>query len=110
MTGIWRPLALAAIGFLAVDLGSANAQVVVTGGRSVVVTPAAPVVNGPPVVVKTRRPWRARNPYFVARPNYAPAPPGARANITFAPFTSKYYPNENSYYPPLYPSPSIRPR
>jgi hypothetical protein len=100
----WRPLAFAVLGSLAIDLGSAEAQVTVSGGQTVVMTPADPVV------VKTRRPWRARNRYYAMRPSYPPAAPGARAHVTFEPFTARYYPTPNSYYPPLENYPAIRAR
>jgi hypothetical protein len=88
----------------------AEAQIKVVGARTVVGSPAVPVTHGQKVVVKTPRLRRERNPYFAARPNYAPANNGARANITFEPYTRWYYPNENSYYPPLDSYPSIRSR
>ena len=113
MIRIWRPLAfvgfLAAVGLPGVG-GSARAQIPAQGGRTVIVTPAAPVVGEGPVVIKTRRRLRDRNPYFAARPVYPPAAPGARANITFEPFTRWYYPRENTYYPPVDRYPSIRSR
>ena len=100
MTRTWPALALAAIGFLQVELKSAQAQISVSGGLNGAVKPSAPKVDEAQSLRRRRR-RRDRNPYYVARPVYPPAPPGARANITLEPFTSKYYPTENSYYPPL---------
>ena len=99
-------LALAALGLAWAC--SAEAQMTVSGAR--VIGPASPelVVHGRKVVVKTPR--SERNRYFAARPDYAPVDRGARANITFEPFTRWYYPNENSYYPPVRDYPSIRSR
>jgi hypothetical protein len=110
MTGTWRSLALGMLVLAAIEPGEARAQITVTGGRKVVVTPATPIVEGAPVPVPKRLVRRSRNPYFVARPVYPPTPPGARANVTFEPFTRWYYPNSNSYYPPVSPNPSIRTR
>jgi hypothetical protein len=86
--------------------GTAEAQMVVTGGRS---SSPAPVRQLKPTET-IRSPRRERNRYFVARPIYPPAERGARANITFEPYTAKYYPTENSYYPPLPVSSTIRVR
>jgi hypothetical protein len=107
MTGPWRTLALAAFGYFVVDLSSAQAQISVSGGRTVVVKPAYPVQERAPVFLR-RRPWRERNPYFVARPVYPPAPPGTRPSISLEPFTNKYYPTENSYSPPIPVNPPTR--
>jgi hypothetical protein len=100
MTRTWLPLGLAVLGFWLVDHRSAQAQISVSGGRTVTLKPVTPTVDEAPSL-RRRRPWRERNPYFVARPVYPPAAPGARPHITFEPFTSKYYPTPNSYYPPL---------
>jgi hypothetical protein len=82
----------------------------VQGARKVVINPDQSVVERQTIVVRKRRPWRERNPYFVARPTYQPAVPGERARVTFAPFTSLYYPTEESYYPPLNAPSVVRPR
>jgi hypothetical protein len=78
---------------------SAEAQIVVTGARGAAACP--PVRVAPDRGANIRAPRRERNPYFVARPVYPPTPLGARASINFAPFTSKYYPDEIDSYPPL---------
>jgi hypothetical protein len=109
MTRTWRPLALAVLGFWLVDLKSAQAQVTVSGGRTVTLKPVSPTVDEAPSL-RRRRPWRERNPYFVARPVYPPAAPGARLSFTLEPYTSKYYPTGNSFYPPLSVTPPIRNR
>ena len=92
----WRPWVLVILGLASSGLNSSCARARVANEGSVV---AAPRVR-----------WRDRNPYFVARPTYPPAPQGARANITFEPYTRWYYPNEGSYYPPIDEFPSIRSR
>jgi hypothetical protein len=110
MTRIWRSLTLGLLGLAAIGVGHAQSQIIVTGGRTVTATQAPARINSESVPLQTRRPWRERNRYFVARPNYAAKPPGARANVTFEPFTSRYYPTINSYYPQLNPSPALRTR
>lgn len=92
------------LGFVAES--PAEAQMTVSGPSTIVVKPETPVASGTTLIGR-RRPWRERNPYFVARPVYPPARPGARANITLEPFTRWYYPNERSYYPPVSKYPSI---
>jgi hypothetical protein len=94
--------------FLALGLlaSPAEAQIVVTGARSVADCPPSRVV--PDRGASVSSPRRLRNRYFAARPVYPPAPQGARANVTFEPYTSKYFPTENSYYPPLPVVPSAR--
>jgi hypothetical protein len=87
---------------------SAEAQIVVTGARSVVDCPPTRVAPDRGVNIRALR--RERNPYFAARPVYPPAPLGARASINFAPYTSKYYPREDESYPPVPTSRSIRSR
>ena len=102
----WRPLAFV-VTFAAIrTFGEASAQgtrrVIVTQGTSVIEAPAVVVPSAP---VVTTRPRRLRNRYFARRPVYAQPRPGARASVTFENFTSKYYPNENTYYP----APAVRP-
>ena len=63
--------------------------------------------QAPDLADSSRPRRRDRNPYFAARPVYPPAPPGARANVTFEPYTRWYYPSENTYYPPLDETPMI---
>ncbi len=94
-------------GFIGLGMTPAPAQIKVTGDRKVVATQETPVVIRERPVFQRRRPWRERNPFYVARPVYPPAPPGARAKITFEPFTSKYYPTINSYYPRVNPQPTV---
>jgi hypothetical protein len=105
----WRTLALAVLGLSALEFQSAHAQIKVQGAKKIVIKPGT-VVERQTYVIPRRRPWRERNPYFVARPTYTPAYPGERAKITFAPFTSLYYPKEDSYYPPLNAPTAIDPR
>lgn len=98
------------LAWLAFPVTSSPGQMVVTGARTTSVSPPSPVMHGK-TVVQDRIRRRERNPYFAARPVYpVPTNRGARANITFEPFTRWYYPNENSYYPPLTTDPSIRTR
>ncbi len=105
----WRSLALAIIGIGCLDLSVGHAQIQVQGAKRVTISPNS-TVERETWLIRKRRPWRERNPYFVARPNYAPAPPGQRASVTFAPFSSLYYPNEKSYYPPVPSTTVVRPR
>ena len=105
----WRTLALAGVLFAGVSSGETHAQIIVSGGRTIGLDPPSPYVVRSTTVIPRRRPWRERNPYYVARPVYPPAAPGARARVTFEPFTSKYYPTINSYYPPVNPRPVIVP-
>ena len=56
------------------------------------------------VSIRPSRLRRERNPYFAARPIYPSVPNGSRANITLEPYTRWYYPNQNSYYPPVQPT------
>jgi hypothetical protein len=109
MTRTARILALSVVGFLAWKAPTAQAQIQVQGARKVTINPGT-VVERQTYVIPRRRPWRERNPYFVARPTYQPAIPGERARITFAPFTSLYYPTSESYYPPLDAPSPVRPR
>jgi hypothetical protein len=98
------------IAWLALPVAPSTGQMVVTGARTTTISPPSPVMHGKTVVVERQR-RRDRNPYFAARPVYPPpANRGARANITFEPFTRWYYPNERSYFPPLTTYPSIRTR
>ncbi len=105
----WRTLALAGVLLAGCDWSQSQAQIVVSGGRTIGLDPPSPYVTRSTTVIRRRRPWRERNPYYAARPVYPPAAPGARANVTFEPFTSKYYPTVNSYYPPVDPAPAVRP-
>lgn len=89
-------------------VSSTEAQIVVTGARSVADCPTDRVA--PDRGVNLRKPRRERNPYFAARPVYPPVPRGTRASINFEPYTSKYYPTADEYYPPLPTSRSIRSR
>ena len=92
----WRTRTLMFIGLATSGLDLACAQV-----------PAdRPVASAEPV----RRSRLERNRYFAARPVYPPTERGARANVTFEPFTRWYYPNEGTYYPPLDEFPAIRSR
>jgi hypothetical protein len=109
MIRTWRTLALAVLGLSGLEFQTAQAQIQVQGAKTVVISPGS-TVERQTLVVRKRRPWRDRNPYYVARPTYEPARPGERARITFAPFTSLYYPRENSYYPPLDAPPVVPPR
>jgi hypothetical protein len=110
MIRTWRTLALAVFGLAALDFSTAQAQMRVQGGKTIVIKPDNTVVERQTTIIRKRRPWRERNPYFVARPTYGPAAPGERARVTFSPFTSLYYPNSESYYPPLNAPSVVSPR
>jgi hypothetical protein len=109
MTRTWPILVLAVLSDFTIDLKSSHAQVLVTGGLTKVVQPATPKIDEAQSLRRRRR-WRDRNPYFVARPIYPPAQPGTRPPMTLEPYTSKYYPTGNSYYPPLPVVPSTKVR
>ncbi len=106
-----RTLAVAVLGLSAFCSRSAEAQQMRSQGpRTILIKPDQTVVERQTIVVRKRRPWRDRNPYFVNRPTYTPAVPGERARVTFQPFTSLYYPKENSYYPSLDAPTVVHPR
>lgn len=111
MIRTWLPFALMVFGVALFETQPAEAQsqVKVQGARTII-RPGDSVVERETLVVRRRRAWRERNPYFVARPTYQPTVPGERARVTFSPFTSLYYPTTESYYPPLDAPSVIRPR
>ena len=96
----WQ-VGIAFLGLFVLDATPARAQSVPRSSNVVVIRPDASTVERQTIGIGRRRPWRNRNPYYVARPTYQPIERGARSSVTFAPFTSLYDPKPESYYPPV---------